>query len=360
MTTPRARPTEMLASALLLIAATSSPFPELPARAVGVVVMPGVEPWGTFYEPGFDWSWAGTEEGTVHRFLVGPDAGSEYAPYFSPRNGNVANAFQLYVELPQQRTTYTIDHGPGAIERNARAFGVDVPVALVEVDVNDRRGGRGPHFVITGARIIDDKLGDRFMEARRSFDALVARNRASLTRALDAGEAAARGKLPGARIVGDVPAQDLVVYRPFWNAATKTVDVYFGYRIVAGVKVKSSPPDAHANTKHAPPPPIVVAPYSAAMGARYRVGERGVVREVEVFEPMTLEQRHVPWEDGLGHVAEARVKDDDHAELCRPSECGPRPGMPTERCADGSLGGNTGRCLSKNGRCGWEIRACPR
>jgi hypothetical protein len=29
-------------------------------------------------------------------------------------------------------------------------------------------------------------------------------------------------------------------------------------------------------------------------------------------------------------------------------------------CPDGSLGGNTGRCLRHaNGACGWEIRACP-
>jgi hypothetical protein len=34
--------------------------------------------------------------------------------------------------------------------------------------------------------------------------------------------------------------------------------------------------------------------------------------------------------------------------------------MPTKQCSDGSLGGNTGRCLKhEDGKCGWEIRACP-
>jgi hypothetical protein len=47
-------------------------------------------------------------------------------------------------------------------------------------------------------------------------------------------------------------------------------------------------------------------------------------------------------------------------EECRVTECGPRPGMPVRKCDDGSLGGNTGRCLRRaDGACGWEIRTCP-
>jgi len=48
-----------------------------------------------------------------------------------------------------------------------------------------------------------------------------------------------------------------------------------------------------------------------------------------------------------------------------PAECGPRPGIATEMCADGSIGGFTGRCLptaapTMNGNaCGWEILSCP-
>jgi hypothetical protein len=33
--------------------------------------------------------------------------------------------------------------------------------------------------------------------------------------------------------------------------------------------------------------------------------------------------------------------------------------MPAETCADGTLGGNTGRCIVQpGGGCGWEIREC--
>ena len=45
---------------------------------------------------------------------------------------------------------------------------------------------------------------------------------------------------------------------------------------------------------------------------------------------------------------------------CEPEDCGPAPGAPAIVCADGSIGGNTGRCLPQaDGTCGWEFRECP-
>lgn len=45
---------------------------------------------------------------------------------------------------------------------------------------------------------------------------------------------------------------------------------------------------------------------------------------------------------------------------CSYDECGPAPESPTIICPDGSLGGNTGRCLrNADGACGWEYRECP-
>ena len=47
-------------------------------------------------------------------------------------------------------------------------------------------------------------------------------------------------------------------------------------------------------------------------------------------------------------------------EPCEAMECGPKMGMPNQRCPDGSTAGPTGRCLRQaNGRCTWEIRRCP-
>lgn len=47
-------------------------------------------------------------------------------------------------------------------------------------------------------------------------------------------------------------------------------------------------------------------------------------------------------------------------DACEESLCGVRPRTVTLMCADGSLGGNTGRCLYNDDlSCGWEMRACP-
>lgn len=45
--------------------------------------------------------------------------------------------------------------------------------------------------------------------------------------------------------------------------------------------------------------------------------------------------------------------------ICKKGQCGPALGMPALLCSDGSIGGNTGRCLRTKGLCQWEIRACP-
>lgn len=48
------------------------------------------------------------------------------------------------------------------------------------------------------------------------------------------------------------------------------------------------------------------------------------------------------------------------AETCEPEACGPALGLPSVVCADGSIGGSTGRCLrTADGACGWEVRDCP-
>jgi hypothetical protein len=48
-----------------------------------------------------------------------------------------------------------------------------------------------------------------------------------------------------------------------------------------------------------------------------------------------------------------------HGE-CAKADCGPQLGLPNWTCADGSVGGPTGRCLwYPSGSCGWEINNCP-
>lgn len=48
------------------------------------------------------------------------------------------------------------------------------------------------------------------------------------------------------------------------------------------------------------------------------------------------------------------------APPCDVGACGRPMMMPTRLCADGSTGGPTGECVrNAEGRCAWEVRACP-
>ncbi len=284
--------------------ARKDPFPELPGKAIGLIVLPGREPWGTFYEPGFDWAWAGSEKDTTYRFLVGER--TEYAPYFSPASP-IRTPFGLRVELPAGPTSYTVDMAAGAKALAAKAHGIRAAVHLVEVEVNGGRGGRGPHFVITGARILDGtsalplSLEEKLGEARRAFDAAVARMGGAIARDLEAAGKDVRAGA-GKRFVRASPMDvEQVVYRPVWVEASRRVEVTFAYRRVRAWIVKSGPPRPY--TKGAPPPPELTARYSAGVALRYRLGE-GAPVEVETFGPMVLEPaipfHHVPWDpDGL-------------------------------------------------------------
>ncbi len=52
--------------------------------------------------------------------------------------------------------------------------------------------------------------------------------------------------------------------------------------------------------------------------------------------------------------------DGGKTDCSAPNACGPAPGMPAIMCSDGSIGGNTGKCIEQaDGSCGWEIRQCP-
>jgi hypothetical protein len=47
------------------------------------------------------------------------------------------------------------------------------------------------------------------------------------------------------------------------------------------------------------------------------------------------------------------------SDECQIDECGPELGMPSYQCADGTIGGNTGRCIrGDDNQCGWEIIDC--
>lgn len=63
---------------------------------------------------------------------------------------------------------------------------------------------------------------------------------------------------------------------------------------------------------------------------------------------------------GSGSSSGGTTTDGGKTDCSAPNACGPAPGMPAITCSDGSIGGNTGKCIQQaDGTCGWEIRQCP-
>jgi hypothetical protein len=65
---------------------------------------------------------------------------------------------------------------------------------------------------------------------------------------------------------------------------------------------------------------------------------------------------NVPGGDAGGSDAPS---DDATVACAATTDCGPAPKSAAIQCSDGSLGGNTGRCLKSATGCSWEIRTCP-
>lgn len=61
-----------------------------------------------------------------------------------------------------------------------------------------------------------------------------------------------------------------------------------------------------------------------------------------------------------GNVSLGKNGDDLGLVDCDKSACGPALGMPAITCSDGTIGGNTGRCVrtADGSTCGWEVRSC--
>jgi hypothetical protein len=63
---------------------------------------------------------------------------------------------------------------------------------------------------------------------------------------------------------------------------------------------------------------------------------------------------------GAGTMNGGASAGDSSLGECDKVDCGPQLGIPNWTCADGSVGGPTGRCLKRaGGSCGWEINNCP-
>lgn len=269
---------------------------DVPPHVVGVLVLPGDHPWGVYYEPGFSWEWARTEKSQRYRLLVGRNT---YVPYFAARGPSEAQS-SLRVTIPDgardMSATYAVERDDSAA---ARALGVTSTVHLVEVEVNDGRGGRGTHFVITALRVLDATkevpwaLTDQLLALRERFNAARAAHRAGLQVMLNK----AKGKLraePGGTILRDLEQTELVIYRPSWRVDSRLLEVFFAYKQQGGFWIKTKRSSRNPHVKYEPPPPERGVSYSAGMGARYVVDASGRIVTEESFPPASFHD--VPWQ----------------------------------------------------------------
>lgn len=256
----------------------------VPPIVRGLYVVEGAQPWGSLYIAGFGW---GGSTGSSPRRSLYVGRGQELVPHFRAR-ADTAHPFALRVEIPDAAGNrferIAIDPDDGT---SAAALGIAGPLDLVELEVNGGLGGRGPHFVITKTKVIEDasKLRPHFMAARAELDSLVAASRMDLDRVLADARRAALAANPHP-IKGQLPREDSVVYLPTYRPSTGRLEILFGYRLTAGVMMKFPPPkpDPHPHKHHTDVPPQPnprPLTWSVMMGARYTLdGDRIVAEDV--------------------------------------------------------------------------------
>ncbi len=271
----------------------------VPPTVRGLYVVEGPQPWGTLYIPGFGW---GGSTGSSPRRSLYVGRGQELVPHFRARP-DTSHPFDLTVEIPDAKRTRSerIPVDPDDA-RSALASGISGPLDLVEFEVNGGLGGRGLHFVITKANVIENAttLAPRFMAARAELDKLVAASRKDLDRVLAEAKRAALAANPHP-IMGTVPRVDSVVYVPTYRPSTGRIEILFAVRRTAGVMMKFPPPKPsthpHKYADGPPPPNPRPLTWSVMMGARYTL-DGGKIVATDVWLPSIpgAGGRAVPWQ----------------------------------------------------------------
>jgi hypothetical protein len=256
----------------------------LPGTLTGVLVEEGDHPWGKVHTPGFGWGYVPTDPGW--QFHVGRDWAM--APKLTPPPGTQGITMSITIPDANRHRVQKME----TVQPTRAAVGVDEPVNLVEVEVNQGLGGRGSHFVMTKVRVVES-LSARLASLRTRFDATVAAQKQTIDQLLDAEDKKLKATLKDP-IVKKLPRTASVVYEPTWRPSTKRVEVLFGYKIDGGYVV-DMPASNDGNTKRESRPagPVPVR-YGIYFGVRYTLEGDRVVAE-ELFAPR-VPTRQAPWD----------------------------------------------------------------
>jgi hypothetical protein len=226
----------------------------VPGRVVGLLFARGAQPWGgsLSYGRGSD---TGTER-TEYAFSF--DRSSPYALYFASDGRGFNFLSDWGVPLPDGSTARydAAMFGPETPD----PWGLDRPAHLVELEVNDGRGGRGGptglHFVVTGARVIDGSdecpvpAEQLLVDLRRRFDETARRHEADL----------------GGWLADASPVRRVAVW-PTWMRDDETIEALFVLDVAA-----------------APDGPTPSSGYT--MAAFYVADCRGNVERETVYAPL--------------------------------------------------------------------------
>jgi len=202
-------------------------FPVVPPALVGIIWSAGRQPWGSGYEHGAMPS--SSKDRIEYKF--GVNGSSPYAVYFVSSGQGYNFLSNWSVPIPR-----AANGGGTYVQYNAAMFNAKTPnnwglsrlAHIVEVDVNDKQGGTGIHFVVTNARVVDGtsafppRADDVLIGLRARFNTYLATQedtmRAKLTKAVNAQPKTLHFGLQTIGPVGVFPT---------WNTARGAMEVVF-------------------------------------------------------------------------------------------------------------------------------------
>ncbi len=179
-------------------------------------------------------------------------------------------------------------------------WGLERKAHLVELEVNNGKGGGGLHFVVTDARVLDGTDGFPLdttavlVNLRRRFDTELEARRDELSDRMAESKQRAEDKVVGERHPEKArPAAQVAIW-PSWHREDRRLSVTFVY--LAGgtidetipakdVKHPDCPPGAPCVDWGPPQPQPASHHYGVEMGATFEVDASGGVTALTIYEP---------------------------------------------------------------------------
>ena len=269
-------------------------WPDVPSYVVGILYEAGAQPWGGSVGHMRN---AHTSSGR-NEYKFSFDGSSPYALYFAS-DGRGENYLTGWgVPLPnQQYEQYDAAMFGAAVQDE---WGLDRKAHLVELEVNNGKGGRGLHFVVTDARVLDGT--DDFpmdpvavlVSLRRSFDREIDARRDDLNAKMAASKQRAEQAVVGKRDPEKTMPEAQVAMWPSWHREDRKLSVTFVY--LAGGVINETIPAEHVKHPDCPPgapcvdwgppqPQPASHAYGVEMGATFDVDASGAITAATIYEP---------------------------------------------------------------------------